>query len=633
MKKRLLVLYKSHLDIGFTDMAQNVVQLYLTQFIPNAVDTALQLNQNGKRRFVWLTGSWILNEYLNSVSGEALRRVEYAIEKEYITWHALPFTAHTELYTPELLEYAIEISRNLDKKYGKCTIAVKDTDVPGMTQAMIKPLVRAGVRFLHVGVNPASPLPNVPTAFRWQNQDGEELMVMYNEDYGEYAQISEECSVTFFFAGDNRAPMRAEEIEAKLDALQQENPDVELIPATLNDLAMEMEKVKDTLPVVRGEIGDSWVHGVMSDPRKVSTYLSLMDYAKQVDESTRRKMYRHLLLIPEHTWGLAEKVNLCNTTHYAKEDFEEIRQTPPFQRIEASWQEQRGYTEKAAEAANDERTLDCLSEYRREWLCPMERHKLLPENIRINTHGEIVYLKLGNRILADEQHPLCSFLYEQFSEDEYNRFFLQYNRMARKGLPAKPWMVDDFTKTGMAMGIDTYRSYRPDVTDISFDGEYIFVDCVMPREAGERFGCPREIQYKLCLTHDRLAIDFAWFHKDKNRMAEAMWLVFSPVVMQKMEWRIEKLGQMIDPFRYVGGGGVQHFTSGIVQNEDVTLRFPDGGLISFGRPNLLNFDDTLITGECLSVNLYNNLWGTNFPAWYDDDGRVRIELSVTDDNS
>ena len=52
MKKKLLVLYKTHLDIGFTDLSTNIVDLYLTNYIPKAINTALELNSDNERAFV-----------------------------------------------------------------------------------------------------------------------------------------------------------------------------------------------------------------------------------------------------------------------------------------------------------------------------------------------------------------------------------------------------------------------------------------------------------------------------------------------------------------------------------------------------------------------------------------------------
>lgn len=625
MNKKLLVLYKTHLDIGFTDLSKNIVDLYLKEYIPNAINTAIALNRGGDKKFVWQTGSWILNEYLHSVSGEELRRAEYAIENDLVSWHALPFTAHTELFTTELLDYAIGISKRLDEKYSKRTIAAKATDVPGMTKAMIKPLVQSGVRFLHIGVNPASCLPDVPPAFRWRNDDGEELIVMYNGDYGEYTEISDECAVMFRFAGDNCAPMQAESVVAKFAALKERYPDTQIIPATLNDLAIEVDKIRDTLPVINAEIGDSWIHGIMTDPRKVFSYNALLNYAKECDEQTREKMYESLLLVPEHTWGLDEKITLADSVNFEKQSFFAALDTKKFKRFESSWEEQRGYVNAAI---LDETAKKRVSEYRRDKIKLANTDKPLPNGLEINEYGEIVSLKLGERVLADKEHPLCSFVYEQFSEDDYDRFFTRYNRSVRAGVEPQKWMVEDFTKIGMSSGVDKYYRYRPTLSGVSFDGSTVIVDCSMPIEACERFGCPREIQYALTFEGDSISIDFAWFSKDKNRMAEAMWLILSPVVQNPLLWRIEKLGQEIDIFNHVSCGGVQDYTSGVVKNEDIQMYFPDGALVTLGKPDLLEFDDTKITGECVSVNLYNNMWGTNFPMWYGEDGRIRIKISI-----
>ena len=41
--KKVYLIFKTHLDIGFTDYAENVKEKYLTRFIPNAIATARQL--------------------------------------------------------------------------------------------------------------------------------------------------------------------------------------------------------------------------------------------------------------------------------------------------------------------------------------------------------------------------------------------------------------------------------------------------------------------------------------------------------------------------------------------------------------------------------------------------------------
>ncbi len=540
----------------------------------------------------------------------------------------MPFTAHTELFTPELIDYALSISKELDKKYCKNTVAAKATDVPGMTKAMIKPLVNAGVKFLHTGVNPASTLPDTPRAFLWRNDEGQEIAVVYNGDYGEYTEISDECAVIFKFAGDNCAPMNADMVKRGMNELRGKFPDCEVVSATLNDVAEEIEKVKGNLPVITSEIGDSWIHGTVTDPRKIFSYQALLRYAETCDLEKKKKIYEQLLMIPEHTCGLDEKITLKDHENYSKEDFYSVLDSEPFKRFESSWQEQRDYVRYALKASNSWEAERLVSEYKRDKLEIYDCGEALPNNLKINKYGEIVSLTLGGRVIADENHPLCSFVYEQFSENEYDRFFSRYNRKIRVGEPPHQWMVEDFTKPGMSSGVDKYYSYRPMLKKVAFDGKTVAVDCDMPTEACEHFGCPRNIQYLLTFEENKVNIDFAWFCKDKNRMAEAMWLTFSPLGCDLGAWKIEKIGQMIDPLDRVKLGGMQNYTSGKVTNGSLRTDFFDGALVTFGKPNLLTFDDSMINGEMLSVNLYNNKWGTNFPMWYGENGRVRIEISI-----
>lgn len=66
--KKVIVVSKTHLDLGFTDYAEKVRQKYLNEFIPKAVSIANALNADGTKRFVWTTGSWLLREALENAS-------------------------------------------------------------------------------------------------------------------------------------------------------------------------------------------------------------------------------------------------------------------------------------------------------------------------------------------------------------------------------------------------------------------------------------------------------------------------------------------------------------------------------------------------------------------------------------
>ena len=95
--------------------------------------------------------------------------MEDAILAGDITWHGLPFTTHSELMDADLFRFGLSLSKELDNRFGKHTIAAKLTDVPGHTRGIIPLLADAGIKFLHIGVNPGSTVPGVPPLFRWQD--------------------------------------------------------------------------------------------------------------------------------------------------------------------------------------------------------------------------------------------------------------------------------------------------------------------------------------------------------------------------------------------------------------------------------------------------------------------------------
>ncbi len=90
--KRLLVVFKCHLDVGFTDTQANVMRTYFKQYYPQAIRTAAQMREKGDDRYVWTTGSWLLYEYLEQATGEERRRMDQAVTSGDIAYHALPFS-------------------------------------------------------------------------------------------------------------------------------------------------------------------------------------------------------------------------------------------------------------------------------------------------------------------------------------------------------------------------------------------------------------------------------------------------------------------------------------------------------------------------------------------------------------
>ena len=56
---------------------------------------------------------------------------------------------------------------------------------------------------------------------------------------------------------------------------------------------------------------------------------------------------------------------------------------------------------------------------------------------------------------------------------------------------------------------------------------------------------------------------------------------------------------------------------------------PDAALVAPGTPAPLRFENKQPDlSKGWHFNLYNNLWGTNFPMWYEEDARFRFTIRM-----
>jgi hypothetical protein len=110
--EKIHLIFKTHLDVGFTDFARNVVTNYFENYIPGAIRLARQMRQAGESdRFVWTTGSWLIYEYLEQASPSKRAMLEEAIAAGDIAWHGLPFTTHSELMDAGLFRFGLSLSQ------------------------------------------------------------------------------------------------------------------------------------------------------------------------------------------------------------------------------------------------------------------------------------------------------------------------------------------------------------------------------------------------------------------------------------------------------------------------------------------------------------------------------------------
>ena len=567
-KKRVLVLFKTHLDVGFTDLAETVIERYLSVYLPNAIRVGNEL-KNTDTPFIWTVGSWLV---WRALQRDADGSVERAIRDGILRWHALPFTTHTELMSPKLFEYGLSLSKKLDERFSLTTAGAKMSDVPGHTVGMIPLMKQYGVSFLHIGVNPATPLPPVPKVFRWKRGD-DEIRVMVQGDYGEVEDFGD-FAVYFAHTGDNLGPQSAECVTSEYEKVRTLFPDGTIKAATVDDLADEVAKMKD-LPVVEKEIGDTWIHGAGTDPEKVSRYRKVLRELNKMD-GVPCDLTDSLLLVPEHTWGEDLKTFFRDDRHYSADELAPL--CAERAKIEQSWKEQRAYVERA------EKLLGVTPDY------PVKRPDLAAWT-EVKPTG-IPY-------------EICWQLYDNSDYERYKRDYM-------RALPE--WAIWDFTKVGLpdyegftaaAKVVSAYERNGEKLWRLSFD-----------ETLAEQFGLP-----ELFLSTSGNTVTLKWFGKKAARYPQACWFKFRGLAES---WEISKMGQWLSPEDVIGSPLISAVDEG-VRNQDLRIRPLDSPLVApFGR-RLLQYN-VKDAQEDLWFCLYDNIWNTNFPMWYSDDGLFRFEV-------
>jgi hypothetical protein len=653
--RSVTLICKNHLDVGFTESAAKVTHDAVNWMLPVAIQQARALREENRGdNFVWTTPSWTITEALDRHRGESLKAVEAACADGDLAWHALPFTTHTELMDEELFEFGLSLSQTLDARFGRKTISAKMTDVPGHTRGIIPLLARAGVKFLHIGVNHMSAVPDVPDAFRWRDPETrDEVVVFYCRGYGSTHRLpGDDAVLTFRMVGDNMEVPSLADVRAWLSEARATYPSAAVRFGRMDDYAAGLDAHVSTLPVVGQEIGDTWIHGGGTDPWKVARFREALRLRKEwlrdgkllKNSPLYFSFSKPLLMIAEHTWGVSIGPHLQDTKNLANADFHRVRHRGQFLSCEASWQEQRDYLEDAAEAVAEAGL-------------PLESAWQALEPQRPDTTGFVEFdisalLSLPNLTLQfDPQtgairegtlhgHPLASpgqptglLRFQSIASSQLQNFRNQYCG------PAHAWAGVDFGKEGTDDTNTRAAFWLPKLGQAlrrdAGDHTTLLFQLSFEAEAVRDYGAPAEAWITLRLPHNAPAIswDVQWFRKTASRLPEALWFTLAPPVPDPSRWCLRKMGRLISPLEVVSRGGRKLHAVESITNTDPAapwlISSLDAALAAPGSPDFINFDDAQPDlADGWHFNLWNNVWGTNFPMWYGQDARFRFKLSL-----
>lgn len=632
--EKVHIIFKTHLDIGFTDLSSVVEQRYIQEFIPKAMDVAEELRKaNGEERYVWTTGFWLIQSFLDQASPSQKERLEYAIKEGDIVWNGMPYTVESESMSKAQFNTILQLSKQLDSRYGKKTTGAKMTDVPGHTRGIVPLLAQAGIRFLHVGVNPASTVPAVPEICRWRDPDGEEIILMYQKDYGSDIVLPDgKTAMAVAFTGDNHGPHSISQVKDIYASLRKKYPNARLIASTLSDVADEMEKMKDRIPVFTEEIGDTWIYGFGSSPVRMACFRELSRLYDQwiadgkIDPSSDhaiRFMIR-LGLIAEHTWGFDVKTHIKHWDTYDFDKFQEARNLSEFKRAERSWQEVSENVYKAIAflpVPLQEEAIEALSRIESP-LNPVIEKGVLPKIVAGN--GSFTFVG-GNM-----QMKAGLLAYQTFSESDYQRFFTNYMTHPFN------WAFQDFGKPGLDASGAKSATIEPVV--VAGQEEKGVITCQLTFPQDERIDS-RVLPEKIVCNYYALPgakgaeLSVTLLNKPANRLPEAYWFSFYPEDIVAL-W-IEKTGQLVNALDVVEGGnrqmhGIDHYVEIKTSKGTIRITSLDAFLVAIGDRDLLNYSVRQPDiSKGIHFCLYNNAWGTNFSQWFEGSITFRFKIEVS----
>jgi hypothetical protein len=705
--EQVLVMFKCHLDVGFTDTEANVLRTYHTEHLPRAMEIAQHLRNTGEDRYVWTVPAWLLYRHLRQVDAAGRRRVEAAIAAGDIAWHALPFTWYTELLDRSSIAASLGFSRWLDEAFGKHTTAARMTDVPGHTRGLVGPLADAGITFLDIGVNPGCKAPAVPfvpavglpesTAdepdpdqvkwndaepvhadqgtpaaerrrlaieginspqthlFRWREDSGKEVTVLYHRSsYGGTARIPGlPLAVSMRVHGDNLGPHSLESIRHAYSTLRRKFPNAQVRAADLTTIGDAVTATPSELPVETREIGDTWIYGTGSDPAKTaglrevlrlrSSWLAAGELAE--GSPTDLDLLEQLIPAPEHNWGLSTSVHLRCWTGYDTAELAEARGSDDrFRRNDEEWVVKRDRPRRAVEVLPSPlrdraaERLEALRQPAPDPVVPGETGGSLDNGVlRVEVSSatgavtSLTDLRTGRQWAGPA--GLALFSYVGYDPADYERFSRTYNYSA--------FTANDFGKPGLGDYDVQHVEWTPGGASTRRPtDDTLHVELVAP--AGRRPGDERVtawpgrvvLGYRLAEASPTLDLSCWVVGKPANRRPEALWLSFHLAADDPGGWRLDKVGQQVDPHDVVEDGArrLHGIGSGLAYADDsgsCTLESLDAHLVSPGEKGLLRFDnDQLDTSAGMHFALYNNLWGTAFPQWYDADMFFRFRLTV-----
>ncbi len=663
--EQIIVVFKTHFDIGYTDMASNIVTKYRTTMIDQALAVVDQ-NRDlpAAQQFVWTIPGWPMHRVLEDWPGqtpERKRRIEEAFKQGRFVVHGLPFTTHTETLEPEDLVRSLGYSARLTRAFSlPLPRDGKMTDVPEHTRVLATILKHAGISFMHIGCNGMSASPRVPPLYWWEGPDGSRVLVLYSPNYGTGLFPPKgwphKTWLALLHTGDNHGPPRPDEVKKVLDQVAKRLPGVKVRIGRLSDFADALLAEQPDLPVVRGDTPDTWIHGPMSDPagmklaRNTRPLIAttealntcLKAWGVKVPDATPviAAAYEQSLLYGEHTWG--GSIGWLKGQFGFGADFLRERVTGRYERIESSWNEHTAYIEKARDliAPALHTNLQALADavgggrvvvfnalpWKRDGMVRVGDKDFMVRAVPAGGYRayrpeelEPVGAVLENecfKITLDPAGGSIRSLMDkrtgrELVEPGFGRYL--YERFDHQQVEA---YADAYIKVQHGWRVDFVKPGLP--TNVPYQAAW-------PTNYALRVTAPQGMPY--------VELEITIHNKPFDSWPEAGWLCL-PFKVDTPHFRLGRPGSIMDPATdIVTNANHDLFTlnTGLAltdpQGHGVALCPLDHPMVSLERPGCWKFSKAFVPQKpAVFINLFNNQWNTNFRLWNGGTWTSRVRI-------
>jgi hypothetical protein len=340
--RNIWILPHSHVDIGYTHLQDEVVQVQISN-----LKTAMQLakesaNNPPGMRFKWNPEAvWSLDHFLQSATDAEREQFLKAVRAGDVGVDAMFGNMLTALCRPEELAQCFSFGARLSNLTGVPVESAAICDVPGWTWGIVPIMAQAGVKYFAIGPNHGDRVGTIHLwdnkPFYWVSQSKRERLLCWvvdnyhhlgNLDEHVQAHLTKLESIKFpydtsflFWVGqwpngavDNAPP--DEKTVAKVVAWNNRYAAPRLTIGLAGEFFREFEKTHGSrVPEFSGDLTPYWEDGAGSTSRETAMNRASADRLSQsqtlfamgdwksypVDQFDAA--WKNVLLYSEHTWG------------------------------------------------------------------------------------------------------------------------------------------------------------------------------------------------------------------------------------------------------------------------------------------------------------------------------------------